>query len=406
MKPNANPFPVTMSLLLIALISIWPSIFLVACSSGTTPNSSNGQTSAEKDFEETVFAAEDKVSAFIRAANSLTSSSTSQYGNELSFFAGEVDNLLTWFNSMESAFQNVYSQSLTVQASTPVTQDDFDNIFGSINGAVEDFQEKTFGDRDKLKEFINGCIAAEWKTPICAELREDVTKFFNETAIAVVDLANKATSSAVSFLFGESSAQPGEPTALKIKDDTINDTAASVLWSFCNDLQAEGKKCHLASVTGTTEEELPVPFLPPNADKIKLVIQIEGKAPIIVETNLEDGKVTIINTSSPDNPEITTEEPQLVSCDQINALNLEVSPPNPSPGQSVFVRAFTIPPAEDCKIDYRVVGTDLFTDSGTLTTSSRGSVGIRIEGADELISDYVEFTAENGVSASAAYTFE
>ena len=231
---NQNTFKTTIWKMM--LISMGLAIFLVACSSSSTPTTSNGQTSAEKNFEDTVFDAENKLSSFIRSANTLNSSSTSQYGDKLNLFSGEIDNLAAWFNSLESAFQTVSSQSLTSQA--PAQQEDFDRIFGSFKGAVDDFQEKTLSDKENFKAFIDGCIAAEWKTPVCASLKEDVTKFFNETAIAVVDLANKATSSAVSFLFGESSAQPGEPTALKIKDKTISTTAASVLWSFCAELES------------------------------------------------------------------------------------------------------------------------------------------------------------------------
>ncbi len=370
-------------------------IWLVACGSPSTANPS-GQTPSEKAFEDTVLLSEAKLSSFISAVNSLTSATTSNYGSKLRFLAGEADSFLSWVSALETSFNSLSEGSISS------LQLDFDLIPPDILNTVNEIAENNDNVREAL---IDECIKLKWQRDDCKKIQEEATQALDNLAIAAVDLGNKLTSNPVSFLLGETPAQPSEPTAIRIKDDPALIT--SVLWSFCAEFASEGTKCHIASVTGTTEEDLPVPFLPPGSDKVKLVIQVKGKAPIIIETSLQDGKVTVINTANPQAAEVSTEEPELVSCDKINAFNLELSPPKPSPGQSVFVRAFTIPPAEECNIAYRVVGTDLYQDSGTLTTNSRGSVGFRIEGAEEAgISDYVEFSAENGVSADAAYTFE
>ncbi|RZB37990.1 MAG: hypothetical protein SRB2_00697 [Desulfobacteraceae bacterium Eth-SRB2] len=107
----------------------------------------------------------------------------------------------------------------------------------------------------------------------------------------------------------------------------------------------------------------------------------------------EDGGVVI--AVSDDEPTVAT-----------YSLSASASPADPGPGVGVTATAVVQPAKSGLQVTFSIVGTDGYSNSGTLTTNSQGTVSFYIPGGAEGVVDTVIFTlVVTGQTVSFSYTF-
>lgn len=93
-------------------------------------------------------------------------------------------------------------------------------------------------------------------------------------------------------------------------------------------------------------------------------------------------------------------------CSDILAINANINPPDPGPGEAVTVTYTVFPPAAGCPTSFTVSGTDGYSDAGSPTTNSSGSAQIGIPGGAAGVIDTVNISeSTNNNSKTLVYTF-
>lgn len=88
------------------------------------------------------------------------------------------------------------------------------------------------------------------------------------------------------------------------------------------------------------------------------------------------------------------------------SLSVSASPVDPGPGVGVTAKAVVQPAKSGLQLTFSIVGTDGYSNSGTLTTNSQGTVSFYIPGGAEGVVDTVIFTlVVTGETKSFSYVF-
>jgi len=181
-----------------------------------------------------------------------------------------------------------------------------------------------------------------------------------------------------------------------------------LMWSWCSGGKKDsptGETCALSTYDTTVGGVMPLQF----PGKGTLIIQVDGKEPIVIEDfGVEGGQVVQVDFD-PNNPgagpTITTVDPtQFTDCTIVAGVSASPEPVDPGPGEGVTVTATTIPPMAGCIISFSIVGTDGYTNSASPTTDANGSATFYIPGGAEGVVDTVTISV-GGQTTTVVYSF-
>jgi hypothetical protein len=186
-----------------------------------------------------------------------------------------------------------------------------------------------------------------------------------------------------------------------------------LLWSYCSGGKkdsVDGGYCTMQTHEGKVGEVVPLQF----PGKGTLVIQVEGKEPIVIEDfGVDGGQVVVVdfepgdpNTGTPPGtPTVTTADPSMFgTCDKVSGVSASPSPIDPGPGEGVTVSATTIPPVPGCTINFSIVGTDGYSKSESPQSDATGTATFYIPGGAEGVVDNVTISVGSHTT-TVVYTF-
>jgi hypothetical protein len=335
---------------------------LLACNSSPIPNQ---QTPEDKAFEEVLFSGTQETQGFIESLNGLVTAPEADFTLAAEAMANASDGFAAWIDDFEQTAADLSA----IQAQQQIDLGEFEGV---IPEDVKQAATSSFG-----AVTVRDCIASGFQGPDCEAVKNFITSEANKLAGAVIDRAT-------SYLFGSSPARPSQPTTIKVTQAGESDPAV-LLWSFCQDFQAE-RKCHIVSLAGDTGDTFSIPFLPPGLETVKMVIKVERKSPSVVNIDFQEGKAHVVDVSNPKDPNVTVVELETASCEEITGMASSTDDPDPDPGQTVTVRVFVAPAAKGCKIDYSLVGTDGYLQADTLITDIQGAASFTVPGVRKALS--------------------
>ncbi len=185
------------------------------------------------------------------------------------------------------------------------------------------------------------------------------------------------------------------------------------LWSYCSGGKSDsvdGGYCTMQTHEGKVGEVVPLQF----PGKGTLIIQVEGKEPIVIEDfGVDGGQVVVVdfepgdpNTGTPPGPPtVTPADPsQFGTCEQVSGVSATPNPVDPGPGEGVTVTASTIPPIPGCTINFSIVGTDGYTKSESPLSDATGTASFYIPGGAEGVVDNVTISVGSHTT-TVVYTF-
>lgn len=202
---------------------------------------------------------------------------------------------------------------------------------------------------------------------------------------------------------------------------------AGLVWDWCTApssprLRAQSsdlQECHFASrSTSFVGETKPIAMTSLPQGTGTITINIPGHAPIVREVTIgasgihitlhlaaddadpADIKTGIEDTETSDTPET----PDGVTCADVSSIFATPSPTDPGPGEGVSVTATVFPPLSGCTVEFDVSGTDGYSDSGTPTSDSAGTISFYIPGGAEGIVDTVTVSS-GSADTTITYTF-
>ena len=186
-----------------------------------------------------------------------------------------------------------------------------------------------------------------------------------------------------------------------------------LMWSWCSGGKSDdydGATCALSTYEATVGSVVPMQF----AGQGTMIIQVEGYPPVTLEDfGVDDGKILQVDFAPPDpetgeggEPIITEVDPSTLGgdCSSIVGISAATEPPDPGPGQSVVVRATSVPPMAGCSMSFSVSGTDGYSSSSTQTTDAYGAASFSIPGGAEDVVDTVNLEI-NGQQTTIVYAF-
>ena len=185
------------------------------------------------------------------------------------------------------------------------------------------------------------------------------------------------------------------------------------MWSWCSGGKSDdwaGATCALSTWEGKVGDVVPMQF----AGQGTMIIQVEGYPPVTLEDfGVDDGEILQIDFPPPDpntgeggDPTITTVDPSTLGgdCATIVGISAATEPHDPGPGESVTVRATSVPPMAGCSMSFTVSGTDGYSNSSTVTTDAYGSGSFYIPGGGADVVDTVGIEI-NGKQTTIVYVF-
>lgn len=208
----------------------------------------------------------------------------------------------------------------------------------------------------------------------------------------------------------------------------VGSRIASYIWSSCtssstsnlkNILQAttDSDICAFNSGSGSTDSALVMQAIGTG----NLQIFVEDCAPVKLsgltitsgqtlsvsatcEEIDDDIDASTVNDAS-DSASSSAGDSEAVACADIQGIVASNSPSDPSPSDIVTVTVTTIPPASDCSVLYAMSGTDGYSQSETLSSSSSGGVSFTIPAAgQEDVVDTINIS-EGASSQSTVITY-
>ncbi|MGC9457622.1 MAG: DUF4214 domain-containing protein [Halothiobacillaceae bacterium] len=185
----------------------------------------------------------------------------------------------------------------------------------------------------------------------------------------------------------------------------------SWLWNRCTGAKAT-ETCYMSTGSAGVGQAFPNTMQGTG----NLTIHIPGFVPVVLTnfTPPTDGQqLTLDFTPVPvdqTNPDqvitINFDEVPYVgqTCDDIQSITAYPSPAAPAPGQSVVVTATVLPIIAGCPINFRIEGTDGYSNEATYSSDAQGKASFTIPGAKEGVHDVVTIRA-NQASYVVTYTF-
>lgn len=187
-------------------------------------------------------------------------------------------------------------------------------------------------------------------------------------------------------------------------------------WYSGANKSASDEESKIAFISGTTTNggTIPLNYLKEGSS---LTIVPEGMAPITISNlklptagmnrTFEFSPNELGSASKEEGYEVCYfDEPMVAAtCGEIMFVTAYPSPANPSPGQDVTVYATTVPPVSNCSINFKVVGTDGYSNTEDVQTNAQGTASFGIPGADDETVDKVTITTSNGKTYSITYVF-
>ncbi|MBM4352810.1 MAG: hypothetical protein FJ109_03290 [Deltaproteobacteria bacterium] len=185
------------------------------------------------------------------------------------------------------------------------------------------------------------------------------------------------------------------------------------LWSYCSGGKSDsvdGGYCTMQTHDGKVGEVVPLQF----PGKGTLIIQVEGKEPIVIEDfGVDGGQVVVVDFepgdpnsgTPPGTPTVTPADPsQFGTCEQVSGVSATPNPIDPGPGEGVTVTATTIPPVPGCTINFSIVGTDGYTNSASPASDATGTATFYIPGGAEGVVDNVTISVGSHTT-TVVYSF-
>jgi len=186
-----------------------------------------------------------------------------------------------------------------------------------------------------------------------------------------------------------------------------------LLWSYCSGGKSDsldGGYCMMQTHDAKVGDVVPLQF----PGKGTLIIQVEGKEPIVIENfGVDGGQLVVIdyepgdpNSGAPPGaPTVTPADPSLYSnCEAVSGVSATPNPIDPGPGEGVTVTATTIPAVSGCTVSFSISGTDGYSKSESPTTDASGSASFYIPGGAEGVVDTVTISV-GAHSTTVVYTF-
>jgi hypothetical protein len=186
-----------------------------------------------------------------------------------------------------------------------------------------------------------------------------------------------------------------------------------LLWSYCTKNKsdgASGEVCGLQTIDAKVGDLVPLQF----AGKGRLIIQVEGKEPVVVDDfGVGDGEVVELDfepgdpaAGVPPGPITATplDPADYADCSHIAGVSATPSPADPVEFEDVVVTARTIPPVAGCAVQFAISGTDGYSNSDTATSDDVGAAQFTIPGGEEGVVDTVTIEVV-GRTTTVVYTF-
>jgi len=181
-----------------------------------------------------------------------------------------------------------------------------------------------------------------------------------------------------------------------------------LLWNYCSSGKQdslEGGYCAMSTYDTTVGGTMPLQF----PGKGTLIIEVEGKPPIVIENfGVEGGQMVEIDWDPNDPngaPIISPVDPsQFTDCANVAGVSATPSPADPGPSEGVTVTATTIPAIAGCTINFSISGTDGYSKSESPTTDASGTASFYIPGGAEGVVDTVTISV-GSQTTTVVYTF-
>ncbi len=425
---------VTMKRVIQVILSVIVLIMLNACGgggssdSGTTPTPTPPDTST---FE--------KVSEDLNAKNvalTFTAKSFAEDYNALMAFdptgvSGEA--LLAPFDkviaSTESMLKDLedYQSLLTQYHEYTSTTKSVDLRQGTVDPffvlSLGEFLDETVATKKDLKDQEeSGDYTQE---EMAVKTTNATTKLMNDN----VAFGITATFGTLMGTFaGLAASTAGAPVLVTLGTAVLVGTAAGAFLSWCASpdskmltTKAQGQQiCAMATVTSEIVKlpngENGFTFMLP-AGEGTLCLHFEGKAPVCIDEKIINAgnTISIDCLADKDDPSMTKEcNDGVVNEEEIAIIGencstdvYSVSATPTSVGISgATVSVKTVLPTEGCHVEYSLVGTDGYIQSGTLVTDSAGGASFHVPAGKDGVYDSVTATVtESGASTHAGYTF-
>lgn len=228
---------------------------------------------------------------------------------------------------------------------------------------------------------------------------------------------------------GLTAATAGAPVLIVTGITIGTGIVVGAIWSWCTSSSGKslkedssvGDTCSIAAVDGTTVElpdgSMGVAITLPKGGPGNLCMHIDGKAPLCVETTVDETGNTVVASCFATGTDDTEADAVTCSDDTTVADGIaitgadcatDVTSVNASAtvsgGATVTIQ--TSLPTAGCSISYSLVGTDDYTQAATITTGADGTVSFTVPAGDDGVHDSVSITAtQSGTSTSIGYTF-
>lgn len=215
----------------------------------------------------------------------------------------------------------------------------------------------------------------------------------------------------------------GAPVLVVVGGATAVGLAAGAFFSWCTSDITKAEEPATCAMVSVQSEMAQLPggqigfSFTVSPGEGSLCMEIKGHAPVCIDSDFkEDGNTISIDCLAEiDDPVSTKECNDAVTNEEDISIIGEVcttdvytvsATPTSVSTSGATVTIKTVLPTEGCSIDYSLVGTDGYTQSGTLLTDSAGITSFNVPAGAESVHDDVNVIAtESGVSTTAGYTF-
>jgi len=198
------------------------------------------------------------------------------------------------------------------------------------------------------------------------------------------------------------------------------------IWSWCTSpsnaiglREGDNHVCSMAMIEESVVElpngEKGLAITLPQGGPGSLCMHVEGKAPLCIDTSIQEGGNTITATCFDSNFDPDASKSCNAEVDNNNAITLlgssceaDVVAINASATVhgDATVTIHTSLPTQGCSISYSLVGTDGYTQSGTLISNSSGTVSFDVpEGEDGVFDSVTISEGASGSTTTVGYSF-